>query len=273
MILYPSLANSDVIVASFLREQNNAMPHYNNRKNTVDKGAVMPRKNFANQPSHAHQLLIKRSDGTFARNIAAHNNSKRSSTRRVSPSPLKVLSMAAYEGGRFRDEQWRKELDSVIGDSDSPEVDELRSQRAAVALRLAGGMKVRDASIDEAFDSVQEPDGGMTYDIHSKAPTVGFGYSPYPERSVGFPSADDIHVGDIFAFWNNNKDLLETEDHYIGLWNDPKDGQVWLDVSKVTMDASEARDMCEKKDQKAYFDFQDFHSVKVNENATSGQGA
>ena len=149
----------------FLREQNNAMPHYNNRKNTVDKGAVMPRKNFANQPSHAHQLLIKRSDGTFARNIAAHNNSKRSSTRRVSPSPLKVLSMAAYEGGRSRDEQWRKELDSVIGDSDSPEVDELRSQRAAVALRLAGGMKVRDASIDEAFDSVQEPDGGMTYDL------------------------------------------------------------------------------------------------------------
>lgn len=138
---------------------------------------------------------------------------------------------------------------------------------------LLGGVKVRDASIDEAFDSVQEPDGGMTYDIHSKAPTVGFGYSPYPERSVGFPSADDIHVGDIFAFWNNNKDLLETEDHYIGLWNDPKDGQVWLDVSKVTMDASEARDMCEKKDQKAYFDFQDFHSVKVNENATSGQGA
>ena len=37
------------------------------------------------------------------------------------------------------------------------------------------------------------------------------------------------------------------------------------------MDAKEARTQCEEKDQIAYFDLQDFSSVTVNQNATSGQ--
>ena len=37
------------------------------------------------------------------------------------------------------------------------------------------------------------------------------------------------------------------------------------------MDAKEARKECEDNDQIAYFDLQDFSSVTVNQNATSGQ--
>ena len=37
------------------------------------------------------------------------------------------------------------------------------------------------------------------------------------------------------------------------------------------MDAKEARKQCEDNDQIAYFDLQDFTSVTVNQNATSGQ--
>lgn len=72
-------------------------------------------------------------------------------------------------------------------------------------------------------------------------------------------------------YCERNKDLLSKENHYVGTWNDPVTGKIYLDVSVNTMDAKEARKQCEDNDQIAYFDLQDFSSVTVNQNATSGQ--
>ena len=45
----------------------------------------------------------------------------------------------------------------------------------------------------------------------------------------------------------------------------------YLDISINTQDAKVAREQCKQKDQIAYFDLQDFSSVEVDANATSGQ--
>lgn len=103
------------------------------------------------------------------------------------------------------------------------------------------------------------------------SPQVGFCYSPYPERSVEFSSVDDLTLSTYDEYCEKNKDLLSKENHYAGTWHDPATGKIYLDVSINTMDAKEARKQCEDNDQIAYFDLQDFTSVTVNQNATSGQ--
>lgn len=164
-------------------------------------------------------------------------------------------------------------LDSAA-DSSSPDLDDTRTQLAYLTHEYSRGSVPSEESVaSDIVNDVSEPDGGATRSPISKlSPTGGFCCSPYPERSRIITSSGKQLMDDILKYGDDNIDLLTRDDHYVGLWNDPADGKVYLDVSCVTMDASEARDKCEDNDQIAYFDLQRFESVTVNEDATSGQG-
>lgn len=117
----------------------------------------------------------------------------------------------------------------------------------------------------------EEPDFGFTVDINNGIiPTNGFCYSPYPQHSVVI-SEDEDTANAILEYQENNKDLLNKNNHYIGLWRSPYDNNLYLDISVVTLDAREAREECLKHDQQAFFDLQTFTSAEVDKEATSGQ--
>ena len=176
---------------------------------------------------------------------------------------------------RKRVERLTKQINSAKN-PDSPELDKYRSARARAA--LASGTKRVDKASENTFSGIHDPDGGATLSPNGEfTPSVGFCYSPYPERCKVYDSAQDFapdektFVANLVKFSHENKDLIVKENHYVGLWNDPKTGKVYLDISVNTMNAAEARQQCADKDQLAYFDLQDYHSVEVDRNAKSGQ--
>lgn len=162
-------------------------------------------------------------------------------------------------------------LTKKIGGSSDARFDGDRSARARAQAYLSGG-ETKQSGFSHALREISAPDGGATINAVGEVPTSGFCYSPFPERSVAYRPPQKIELRDLNKYVRDNDDLLSQEGHFVGLWNDPQDGTVYLDVSVVTMEASEARQQCEEKDQIAFFDLQDFSSVTVNPDATSGQG-
>ena len=137
-------------------------------------------------------------------------------------------------------------------------------------------MKGNTSTIEtrDVLKTVNQPDGGATFNpLNNKTPSSGFCYSPYPEVSKTVKFSEDLaeNKNILLNYLKENKELLEKENHYIGLWNDPETGIIYMDVSVHSMNAKEVRIGCEEKDQIAYFDLQTFESVTVNQNATSGQ--
>lgn len=149
---------------------------------------------------------------------------------------------------------------------DAPEYDDVRNQ-------LLHSLSQDNASTIDAQSvahTVSEPDSGATVDMINKVPiTSGFAYSPYPERSQG------VHVSklakeDIDNYVEKNMDILSQEGNFLGVWHDPDDGTVYLDISVVSDDAHQARQGCVDNDQIAFFDMQMMESVVVDQDATSG---
>ena len=150
--------------------------------------------------------------------------------------------------------------------------------------RIAKSRRGNDSEVENMSDllkDLKEPDAGATISISTTnnkraiVPTVGFCASPYPEYSKVFNSAKEINHKSILEFMDNveknNKGIFLEKDIYIGLWNDPSSGKVYLDLSKRYHSAKDARIACEQNDQIAYFDLQVFESVVVDKNAKSGQ--
>lgn len=155
-----------------------------------------------------------------------------------------------------------------------------RTKLAKLALKMKGN-NVSDVELDEVLRDLRKPDSGATLSANrnstkAKIPIVGFCASPYPEYSVVFDNPEDVTLDVLLDFEERvNKEsegIFSQEDVYIGLWNDPATGKIYLDVSKRYDTAEEARIACEQNDQIAYFDLQTFESVDVNREATSGQG-
>lgn len=153
---------------------------------------------------------------------------------------------------------------------DSESLDALRTARAKAAADLRDRM---GWSSEDFLSTIKEPDGGGTWNPYTgDVPVTGFCFSVYPERSKVFASPDQVSYESLVEFFEGNEDLLKQDKHYAGIWHDPNDGKIYLDVSVVDDDASTAREQCKLNDQIAFFDLQDYHSVTVDPNATSGQG-
>lgn len=163
------------------------------------------------------------------------------------------------------------ELQSLTKDKKNlPEYDEDRTDCAQLKIELDGRFNYSD--IEDIVSGVSEPDGGATWNPHTQlSPNSGFCYSPYPERSRKI-TPEDVTPKNIAKYMKDNADVFDNDDNaFVGLWNDPKTGDVYLDVSVVTDDASEAREKCKEFDQIAFFDLQCYESVEVDRNAKSGQ--
>lgn len=154
-----------------------------------------------------------------------------------------------------------------------------RTKLAKLSLKMKGN-NISDVELDEVLKDLRKPDSGATLSANrnstkAKIPVVGFCASPYPEHSVVFDNPEDVTLDSLLNFEERiNKEsegIFSQEDVYIGLWNDPATGKIYLDVSKRYDTAEEARIACEQNDQIAYFDLQTFESVDVNREATSGQ--
>lgn len=131
------------------------------------------------------------------------------------------------------------------------------------------------SNISDNIKDIAEPDAGGTFSLDGKTPTVGFCASPYPEYSKVFNSADEVTVASLTSYVADIRkqapDLMNEDETYLGLWNDPESGKIYVDVSKRYKTAQEARSACENHDQIAFFDLCNLESVDVDRNATSGQ--
>lgn len=144
-------------------------------------------------------------------------------------------------------------------------VTERDNARSRIAYaKLCAGEGDYHGGYGEVLKDAQTPDGGATYDMQNKSYIgVGFCYSPYKELEHKIP-ADKIELNDLSEYVRKNKKYFARKNHYLGLWNNPDDGNVYLDVSVRTMDASKARQSCKDNDQLAFFDLQSFESVSTD---------
>ena len=151
---------------------------------------------------------------------------------------------------------------------DLPEYDEVRNQLYRASKKESGSPDRTTAN--DVAGGLAEPDSGATVDmLKGTSVDSGFAYSPYPERSKGV-HVSELTGDDINNYVQQNMDILSQEGNYLGVWHDPSDGTVYLDISVVSDDAYQARKGCEDNDQIAFFDMQTFESVTVNSQATSG---
>lgn len=157
-------------------------------------------------------------------------------------------------------------------DSSSPDYDIIRTQLAILQAQ-GRDVPIEDADVSTILSDINTPDGGSTYNpLTNTSPVGGFCYSPYPELSKAIAPGEKITAENIVDYAEECMSMLSKDNHFVGVWNDPKDGTVYLDISVAIMDADEARYQCEEEDQIAFFDLQRYESVIVDENATSGQG-
>lgn len=159
--------------------------------------------------------------------------------------------------------------------TDGPEYD---AQRTRLRRLFENDSPARERrSMWDMFADIGEPDGGGTWNPRTgESPAIGFCWSPYPERSRvldGPPDSAQALQDIADRFMEENRDIYDHDGNaFIGLWNDPATGKVYLDVSVVGRDAEAARDACRRHDQIAFYDLQVGASVTVDPNATSGQG-
>lgn len=172
-------------------------------------------------------------------------------------------------------------ITELINESENEQVqDNLRTRRAAIKKNFesSNGSNLADNNMGEIFTRVKSPDGGGTITKDGRqSPISGFCYSPYPEISQCYNSAEEFAPdqktlqNNLIKFYSKNKSYFNDSNSFIGFWNDPETGKVYLDVSKVTDDAANARSECKQHDQIAFFDLQSYESVTVDQNAKSGQ--
>ena len=126
---------------------------------------------------------------------------------------------------------------------------------------------------NELLHLVSEPDGGFTFDPRAHTqPSTGYALSIHPERSQSFAAAL-LAPEDLTRYIASNRDLLDLPGNMLGAWHDPASHLVFLDVSTVTDNETDAAALALAHDQIAYYDLARHTSVTVNAAATSGGAA
>lgn len=168
-------------------------------------------------------------------------------------------------------------IDKLQDVKDPDEVDDLRNKIFDKQTQLTSDQNpngLAKTTTKEQLQGVSEPDGGASFNLKGQMPTTGFMASINPEHSE-VVKAEDLDENRIHEYFDNvakkDPELAKDPNTFIGLWNNPDDGKIYLDISRRYTDAHEAREVCKDNDQIAYFDLQTFDSVTVNKDAKSGQ--
>lgn len=109
------------------------------------------------------------------------------------------------------------------------------------------------------------PDGGFSYSpLTRTSPTKGYMVSIHKGRELVI-DAKDLNGVKLAEYVKKNADLLLTEgsSDYLGAWHNPKDGKVYLDVSRHTFSRAKASLLGKQHDQEAYFDLGNGKSVDL----------
>lgn len=99
--------------------------------------------------------------------------------------------------------------------------------------------------------------GGFTYDPASgRTPQEGFALSVYPEHEKVIDASlppEDL-ARQINQYLEDNKEIWNRPDHYVGGWHDVESGKIYLDISIVVNDNETARRLAVKHGQEGYYD-------------------
>jgi hypothetical protein len=118
------------------------------------------------------------------------------------------------------------------------------------------------ARITAMADALSVPDGGFSVDPSDGSDVrAGYAVAVHPERERIFDGG--VTSNDLHKYIAEAKDALSLPGRVLGGWHDPATGRVYLDVSVVTADLSEAMTLARETQQLAIFDFSAMASVPV----------
>ncbi|MGI5506474.1 hypothetical protein [Lentzea sp. CA-135723] len=119
------------------------------------------------------------------------------------------------------------------------------------------------ARICAIADALSVPDGGFSIDpVGGSDVRRGYAVAVHPEHERVYERR--VTSGDIHEYIAQVVDVLSLPGRVLGGWCDPSTGCVYLDVSVVTADRSEAMELALKTDQLAIFDFSAMASIPVS---------
>lgn len=117
------------------------------------------------------------------------------------------------------------------------------------------------------IEDVQVSDGGATVDKYGKPAQAFYFGSTYPQFEKVVNNSKLVTIELLQEYINHvNKvgnGLLNRDDMFLGLWNDPEDNKVYLDVSQGFDNVKDVAKACRDNGQIAYFDVQKRKSVRL----------
>ena len=118
------------------------------------------------------------------------------------------------------------------------------------------------ARINAIADALSVPDGGFSVDPNDGSDVrCGYAVAVHPDRERVYERR--VTSGDIHQYISQSGDALSLPGRVLGGWCDPATGRVYLDVSVVTADLSEAMELAVQAGQLAIFDFSAMASIPV----------
>jgi hypothetical protein len=118
------------------------------------------------------------------------------------------------------------------------------------------------ARISAMADALSVPDGGFTVDPSDGSNVrTGYAVAVHPEHERIYDSR--LNSNDLHEYITHAKEALSLPGRFLGGWRDPATGLVYLDVSVVTADRSDAMTLARETAQLAIFDLFTMESVSV----------
>lgn len=117
-------------------------------------------------------------------------------------------------------------------------------------------------------DALSVGDGGFSVDPRT-GEDVGAGYAVavHPERECVL--TEPVAVGDLIGYVAQVADALALPGRVFGGWRDPETGRVYLDVSAIVTDYSDAVSLACETGQMAIFDISAGESIRVEDAANA----
>lgn len=131
------------------------------------------------------------------------------------------------------------------------------------------------SDVSEMLRQSLPPDGGFTYDpVSGLSPKTGFAVSTHKDIELTVPAAE-FHKQPfkiVAQYVKDNREMLAKDRKHLGVWRNPDNDVVYLDVSTVVPDRGRAMRMAVRHNQEAYFDFRLMRSFKTNTGGASHGG-
>lgn len=113
--------------------------------------------------------------------------------------------------------------------------------------------------------------GGATIDIKSGTiPKNGYAISPYKDLEFVL-DADSLDEDAILSYIDDNSEIFDKPNHQLGLWKNPEDGKVYMDIVVVEKDANSAYKLAQENDQIAFYDLGKGQEINTSDFSRSSE--